>query len=69
MKILQILEDYKKYIKAAVEDIADDANHTGFKAGKDHPQYNKSDENGTKREQKRKKGIDRAVKLMTKDKK
>lgn len=70
MKILNLLNEisYDKYVNAAVDDIAYDANATGFSAGAKHPAYNKSDENGTPREQKRKKGIKRALKLLARKK-
>lgn len=65
MKVLNILEiDYEKYIKSAVNDIAYDANLQGYLAGQKPEIYNTSDEDGSAREQKRKAGISRAIKLM-----
>lgn len=70
MKILPLLtEDHAKYIQNAVDDISYDANATGYEAGLTSPICNNSDEAGTTREQKRKRGIARALRLMKAKKK
>ena len=51
----------KSYVNHAVKDVAYDANKTGWESGKRNSRYNDSDEEGSPREQKRVKGIARAI--------
>lgn len=61
--------DKAKYIRAAVDDISTDSNYQGWKYGTKHPKdpINRSDTSA--REEKRRKGIDLAMRLMQRGKK